>query len=233
MVMQYRHIFFDLDHTLWDFDLNAREALLDLYEVLGLKDEGVTDFEIFYTSYLHHNKILWDRYHHGYISTEELKWKRMWRTLLDFKIGSEPLARNMSATFLQLLPEKQHLFPYAPEILTYLREKGYGLHLITNGFEETQWRKLRNSRLDGYFAEVITSERSGSVKPNPGIFEYALKRTGASLRESIMIGDNPDADIEGALNMGMDCIFVNHGPDEVPSPATYSVRNLRELESIL
>jgi putative hydrolase of the HAD superfamily len=157
----------------------------------------------------------------------------MWRTLLDFKIGSEPLARNMSATFLQLLPEKQHLFPYAPEILTYLREKGYGLHLITNGFEETQWRKLRNSRLDGYFAEVITSERSGSVKPNPGIFEYALKRTGASLRESIMIGDNPDADIQGALNMGMDCIFVNHGPDEVPSPATYSVRNLRELESIL
>lgn len=230
--MHYKHIFFDLDHTLWDFDRNAREALLDLYAQLDLRQEGISDFEEFYRRYLHHNQILWDRYHHGYISTEELKWKRMWRTLLDFKIGSEPLARKMSAAFLELLPDKQHLFPYALEILAYLRQKGYVLHLITNGFEQVQWRKLRNSRLEGYFGEVITSEKSGSVKPNRGIFEYALSLTGATISESIMIGDNPDADIQGALNMGMDCIFVNHSPDEMDVKATYTVRSLKDLENI-
>jgi putative hydrolase of the HAD superfamily len=231
--MQYRHIFFDLDHTLWDFDLNAKEALLELYDLLQLKDAGILDFESFYQRYLHHNQILWDRYHHGFISSEELKWKRMWRTLLDFKIGNEPLSRKMSATFLELLPEKKHVFPYTIEILTYLREKGYLLHLITNGFEAVQWRKLRTSRLDDYFEEVITSEKSGSVKPNRAIFEFALKITGAQLKESIMIGDNPDADIQGAINMGMDCIFVNHLNTEIQVPATYSITHLKELEEIL
>ena len=231
--MRYRHIFFDLDHTLWDFDLNAKEALLELYGLLRLNEEGISDVDAFYQRYLHHNQVLWDRYHHGYISSEELKWKRMWRTLLDFKIGSEPLARKMSATFLELLPEKQHLFPYTVQILGYLRDKGYRLHLITNGFELTQWRKLRNSRLDDYFEEVITSEKSGSVKPQRGIFEFALRVTGAKVEESIMIGDNPDADIQGALGVGMDCIFVNHVDSDAAVPATYSIRHLRELEGIL
>lgn len=231
--MQYRHIFFDLDHTLWDFDLNAKEALLELYELLQLHQEGITEFTPFYERYLYHNQVLWDRYHHGFISGEELKWKRMWRTLLDFKIGNEPLARKMSATFLELLPEKQNLFPYTIEILTYLREKGYLLHLITNGFEAVQWRKLRTSRLEDYFEEVITSEKSGSVKPNPEIFEFALRITGAELKESIMIGDNPDADIQGATNIGMDCVFVNHVNAEAKVAATYSITHLKELEQIL
>ena len=231
--MQYRHIFFDLDHTLWDFDLNAKEALGELYQLLDLNAEGVHEFDTFYERYLHHNQVLWDRYHHGFISSEELKWKRMWRTLLDFKIGNEPLARKMSATFLELLPEKKHLFPHTIEILTYLKDKGYLLHLITNGFEAVQWRKLRTSRLENYFEEVITSEKSGSVKPNREIFEYALKITGAGLKESIMIGDNPDADIQGAINMGMDCIFVNHIHSDVKVRATYSIRHLKELEQIL
>lgn len=231
--MQYRHIFFDLDHTLWDFDLNAKEALIELYDVLNLKKVGIADFDAFYKSYLHHNQILWDRYHHGYISGEELKWKRMWRTLLDFKIGSEPLARKMSEAFLERLPDKQHLFPYTLEILQYLKAKGYKLHLITNGFEAVQWRKLRSSGLEGYFEEVITSERSGSIKPQKAIFEFALSLTGAGLKESIMIGDNQDADIQGALNMGMDCIFVNHiGAVPVVGP-TYSITHLKELEGIL
>jgi putative hydrolase of the HAD superfamily len=231
--MQYRHIFFDLDHTLWDFDLNAREALLELYDALHLQTEGVSDFDTFYVRYLHHNQILWDRYHHGHISGEDLKWKRMWRTLLDFKIGSEPLARKMSALFLELLPEKQNLFPYTLEILTYLKDKGYQLHLITNGFEAVQWRKLRTSGLEPYFLTVITSEKSGSVKPNKAIFDFALSLTGATLTESIMIGDNPDADIQGALNVGMDCIFVNHVRSEAEIPATYAITHLRELETIL
>jgi putative hydrolase of the HAD superfamily len=185
--MKYRHLFFDLDHTLWDFDTNAMETLADVYKELDLLTAGINDFDLFCKHYLHHNAILWDRYHHGYISADDLKWKRMWRTLLEFKNGSEELARKMSGYFLDVLPTKQNLFPYTREILKHLKEKGYKLHLITNGFEKTQWRKLDNSKLGNYFEEVITSERSNSVKPNKEIFEYALRITGAELSHSIMM----------------------------------------------
>lgn len=232
--MKYQHIFFDLDHTLWDFDVNAMETLSDVYQQLNLQAAGVHDFDLFCKQYLHHNAILWDRYHHGFITSDDLKWKRMWRTLLDFKIGSEELAKNMSAVFLEILPTKQNLFPYTHEILQHLKAKGYVLHLITNGFEKTQWRKLDNSNLGHYFNEVITSEASNSVKPNKEIFDYALKVTGAALQESIMIGDNLDADIAGAINAGMDSIFVNHIKAELNGvQPTYVIYHLKELEEIL
>jgi putative hydrolase of the HAD superfamily len=232
--MQYRHLFFDLDHTLWDFDVNAMETLADVYAQMDLQAAGVTDFELFCKYYLHHNAILWDRYHNGFISSDDLKWKRMWRTLLEFKIGSEELARKMSGIFLEILPTKQNLFPYTHEILTHLKDKGYVLHLITNGFEKTQWRKLDNSNLGQYFNEVITSEASNSVKPNKEIFEYALKVTGAELRESIMIGDNLTADIQGAINAGMDSVFVNHIKAELNGvKPTHVIYHLKELEELL
>ncbi|MFN8265735.1 MAG: YjjG family noncanonical pyrimidine nucleotidase [Chitinophagaceae bacterium] len=231
--MRYRHLFFDLDHTLWDFDKNAMETLNNVYQDLNLYDAGIHDFDLFCKHYLHHNAILWDRYHHGYISTEDLKWKRMWRTLLEFKIGSEELARKMSVYFLEVLPTKQNLFPYTHEILQHLKEKNYVLHLITNGFEKTQWSKLSNSNLGQYFEEVITSEKSNSVKPNKEIFEYALHITGAQLAESIMIGDNLDADIQGAVNAGMDSVFVNHiGAELKEVKPTYMITHLKELETI-
>ena len=231
--MKYRHIFFDLDHTLWDFDANAMETLADVYKELDLLSSGINDFDLFCKHYLHHNAILWDRYHHGYISADDLKWKRMWRTLLEFKNGSEELARKMSGYFLEVLPTKQNLFPHTHEILRHLKEKQYKLHLITNGFEKTQWRKLDNSNLGHYFEEVITSEGSNSVKPNKEIFEYALRITGAQLNESIMIGDNLDADIKGAINAGMDSIFVNHISAELKDvKPTYVITHLRELEEI-
>jgi putative hydrolase of the HAD superfamily len=231
--MKYHHIFFDLDHTLWDFDANAMETLADVYKELDLQAAGINDFDLFCKHYLHHNAILWDRYHHGYISADDLKWKRMWRTLLEFKNGSEELARKMSGYFLEVLPTKQNLFPYTHEILKHLKEKEYKLHLITNGFEKTQWRKLDNSKLGSYFEEVITSERSNSVKPNKEIFEYALRITGAQVHESIMIGDNLDADIKGALNAGMHAIFVNHINSELKGiEPTYVIHHLKELEEI-
>jgi putative hydrolase of the HAD superfamily len=231
--MKYKHLFFDLDHTLWDFDTNAMETLADVYSSLSLKEAGVNDFDLFCARYLHHNAILWDRYHNGFISGEDLKWKRMWRTLLEFKIGSEELARKMSHEFLEILPTKQNLFPHTREILQHLKEKKYVLHLITNGFEKTQWRKLNNSNLGQYFEEVITSEGSNSVKPNKEIFEYALNVTGAQLNESIMLGDNLEADIKGAINAGMDCVFVNHLNVELNGVRpTHVIYHLKELEGL-
>ena len=185
--MKYKHLFFDLDHTLWDFDSNAKETLIEVYRLFKLAEKEVSPFEDFYTIYLKHNSILWDRYNNGFITSEELKWRRMWRTLLDFKIGDELLAKQISAKFLDILPTKKMLFDYTIEILEYLAGKKYSLHLITNGFEKTQWSKITNANLAKYFTHIITSEKSNSLKPAKEIFEYAIKKAGANLHESIMI----------------------------------------------
>jgi putative hydrolase of the HAD superfamily len=229
---KYKHLFFDLDHTLWDFDANAKETLSELYSIFDLDKRIKTPFEDFYPKYLFHNEVLWDRYHKGLISSDELKWKRMWRTLLDFKIADEPLARELSGKFLEILPTKKLLFPYTKEILDYLNEKDYELHLITNGFEKTQWSKLNNSGLGEYFTHVVTSEMSNSLKPKKEIFDYALDKAQAMLPESIMIGDNLDADIYGAMNAGMDTVFVNHINAVTDLKPTYTVTHLKELELI-
>ena len=157
----------------------------------------------------------------------------MWRTLLDFKIADETLAKEMSTQFLEILPTKKKVFEYTFEILEYLSQKNYSIHILTNGFEKTQWSKLNNSNLSKYFTHVITSETSNSVKPKKEIFEYALNKTNSILEECIMIGDNPDADIQGAINAGMDTIFVNHIRTNCLLKPTYTIHHLRELESIL
>lgn len=228
----YKHLFFDLDHTIWDFDTNAKATLTDLY-AQGLEEKTKVPFDEFYERYIFHNSHLWARYEKGFIGVEELKWKRMWRTLLDFKIADETLSKEISVQFLNILPTKKEVFPYTFEILEYLKNKNYILHLITNGFVHTQTMKLQNSGLNKYFTEMITSEASNSLKPKKEIFDYALQKTGANLKESIMIGDNQDADIAGALNAGMDAVFVNHINEASKLKATYTITHLKELEDIL
>ena len=157
----------------------------------------------------------------------------MWLALLEFKIADEPLARKLSVQFLETLPTKKKLFPYTVEILEYLKNKNYKMHLVTNGFESVQHNKLRESKLTNYFEQVITSEASNSLKPNKEIFDYALQKAGAVLGESIMIGDNQDADIQGGINAGMDTIFVNHLKVAPTVKSTYMIHHLKELENIL
>ena len=234
--MRYRHLFFDLDHTLWDFEANSRQTLDELYHSLNLAEKGIHDFELFHKNYLVHNDKLWDRYRNGYIKVDELRWKRMWLTLLDFKIADEPLAREMGVRFLDLLPTRKILFPYTFEILDYLSAKKYELHLITNGFEKTQHSKLKYSGLDKYFRHVITSEGSNSLKPHKEIFDYAFQKTGATPEQSIMIGDSMDVDILGAMNAGIDQVHVNHLTNKLElindQKPTYTVYSLKELEAI-
>jgi putative hydrolase of the HAD superfamily len=206
--------------------------LLELYNTLQLEQRGIHDFDLFHKNYLAHNEKLWERYRNGYIKQEELRVKRMWLALLDFKIADETLAKSMSIRFLDLLPTRTILFPYAIEILEYLTNKKYELHLITNGFEKTQHSKLRYSGLDKYFKEVITSEGSSSLKPNKDIFDYAFKKTGASPSESIMLGDSIEVDIIGAMNAGIDQVFINHLNIPIDIKPTYVVRSLIELEKI-
>jgi putative hydrolase of the HAD superfamily len=232
-VKNYKHLFFDLDHTLWDFEANAKETLQQLCTLNNLEARGVNDFEFFFKQYCYHNDQLWKRYTTGTIRQEELRWKRMWLSLLDFKIADEALSKLLALQFLNELPNRKNLFPYTIEILEYLIEKKYVLHLITNGFENIQYSKLSNTNLTKYFKEIITSEKANSLKPNKEIFEFALNATGANINESIMIGDNLDADIKGAKNAGLDTVFVNHLRMETTDvKPTFTIHHLKELEEI-
>lgn len=230
--MSYKHLFFDLDHTLWDFETNSKETLKQVFFEKKLNETLTQDFDGFHDRYSFHNKKLWDRYHNGFMKQEDLKWKRMWLTLLDYKNGDEKLARQMAVEYLEILPHKKAIFPYTIEILDYLQNKNYLLHLITNGFNELQWGKLVSSKLEKYFINIITSEKAMALKPHKDIFEYALKVCGAGKQESIMLGDNLDADIKGAMDFGLDTVFVNHINEQTDLKPTYTIYHLKELEAI-
>ena len=206
--------------------------MLELYHQLQLEEKGVNDFDLFHKNYLAHNEKLWERYRNGFIKQEELRVKRMWLSLLDFKIADELLAKDLSIRFLDSLPTRTVLFPYALDILQYLTKRNYQLHLITNGFEKTQHSKLKYSGLDKYFKEVITSEASSSLKPNKEIFEFAFEKTGAKPEESIMLGDSLEVDILGAMRAGIDQVFINHQNITTEIMPTYTVTSLKELEEI-
>ena len=231
--MGYKTIFFDLDHTLWDFEQNSYNTLEHIYTEYKLVDRGVDSLAAFHQRHKAHNDRLWARYRNGFINREDLKWKRMWLTLIDFKIGDEAFARSLSAVYMDMLPYQQSLFPHALEVLDYCKEKAYDMNLITNGFEDTQWKKLNAAGIGHYFSHVITSEASSSLKPHAPIFNYALSQAAAEKESSIMIGDSLEADILGAQAFGMDQVYFN--PDRIAHTErpTYEISCLSELKRIL
>ena len=227
---KYKHIFFDLDHTLWDFETNSKHTLLNLLSKYEL-DKNISS-EKFIEDYWVHNKRLWDAYEKSEIDQKTLRFERFNLSLKDQGLLDARLAEIMSQEYLALLPFRKNLMNGAKDVLDYLKPN-YVLHLITNGFEKTQRNKLHHSSLGHYFEEIITSEKSNSVKPQKAIFDFALQVTGASINESIMIGDNPDADIQGAINVGMDSVYVNHTNKPIDISPTYTIYHLKELEEIL
>ena len=232
MKKEYKHLFFDLDHTLWDFDKNSELTLRQLHAEYDLPKRGITDFDAFLAQYVIHNDKLWDRFRKGFIKRDELRWKRMWLTLLDFRIGDTALAHELSTAYLEILPTKGALIPHAKELLDHCKDR-YTLHMITNGFETTQWLKMQYSGIRSYFSEVITSEKSNSLKPHREIFDYALRSTGALAEHSIMIGDALEIDILGAINAGWDQVYFNPLKKAHDRQPTYEVHELAELMDIL
>lgn len=232
--MTYKHLFFDLDHTLWDFENNSRAVLEILFEKHRLSEVcGIALFEDFRESFELNNERFWIRYRKGFVKREELRWKRMWHTLLDFDKNDMELTHSLSDEYLELLPNQNKLMPFAKEVLEYCREKGYQLHLITNGYEEAQWKKMKQSEIDHYFLNVITSENSKSLKPQKEIFEFALQASGAFIKESLMIGDAIEADILGAQAIGMDQVYFNFLKKEHAEKPTFEINSLEELKRIL
>ncbi len=229
---KYKHIFFDLDRTLWDFEQNATDALIEMYVEEKLKSAGIPDQDKFIRIYRLFNRELWQQFKENEITKDYLKTERFYRTLKHFGVEDYELAGRLGRQYLTISPTKKKLFPYSIEILEYLRKK-YQLHIITNGFKEVQFVKLEHSGLSPFFNEVITSEAVGYKKPDSRIFDFALEKANASKNESIMIGDDAEADIKGAQNAGIDQVYVNFHHSVNGVKPTFEVNSLEEIEKIL
>ncbi len=227
---KYKNIYFDLDRTLWDFDSNAKETFQDIYKKYELQKIFNT-FDNFYNTYIKHNERLWKIYRNGKIRKSVLAFKRFALTLEEFGVKDEELAKKIGQDYIEISPTKKRLFPGTYETLDYLKDK-YNLYIITNGFNEVQFTKLKNSKLDAYFKKIFTSENAGAQKPNAKIFEHALKTVNAKKKESVMIGDDIDTDIIGAKKFGLDQIYFNPERKEHTEDITHEITKLKELLEI-
>ncbi len=230
--MNYRHIFFDLDHTLWDFDKNAEETIHGLYHSYNLRALGLHSADEFIETYTRNNHELWAEYHVGKITKEELRKTRFSKTFMELGVTPEKVPQQFEDDYVLICPTKTNLFPHALETLDYLQGK-YTLHIISNGFKESTQMKIGNTGLSRYFKEVIISEIVGMNKPDRAIFEYAMKVSNAEFCESIMIGDSIEADIRGAQGCGMDAIYFNPMQKETPDDVRHYISCLSELTKIL
>lgn len=223
-----KHVFFDLDHTLWDYDRNAQETLTEIFHQLE-KSSNIS-LKKFINTFYDVNDKLWQKYNQGVIDREHIRNDRFKQ--LFKKVGiDESQSMDSSDYFIANCAEKPHLFPYAKSALDYLKRK-YSLHIITNGFQDIQPKKLRSSGIEQYFEIVVTSENSNARKPSPEIFQFAMDQASTHKDESVMIGDNPKADIHGARDFGMRTILFDPSGRR-RSMADYSIQSLNELIDIL
>ena len=226
--MKIKHIFFDLDHTLWDFEANSDIA----FETIFKKYNVNVSLEKFLNYYRGINENYWKLYRDEKITKEELRYGRLKDAFKIIKYSAnDDLINNLADDYIGFLPNSNKLFDGTHEILAYL-QPNYKMHIITNGFTDVQYKKMENSGLNTYFDRIITSEEVGVKKPNPIIFQYALEQANATTQESIMIGDNWEADIMGAKNAGLDVIFCNFNAKPV-SESIKSISNLFELKLFL
>ena len=230
--MHYKHLFFDLDHTIWDFDKNAEETLHELYHSYNLRDLGLASPDQFIEVYTQNNHQLWAEYHIGKITKEKLRETRFSKTFIDLGLSPDRIPRQFEDDYVNICPTKTNLFPKTHETLAYLKRK-YALHLISNGFKESTELKVTKNGLGEYFSNVVISEVVGFNKPDKAIFNHALGLANAGVEESIMIGDSVEADIRGAQNYGMKAIYFNPERKEKPDDVEQEISCLSELMSLL
>ena len=228
----YRHLFFDLDRTLWDFDAAAEVAFERIYEQYHLRELGIPSAHEFHMVYHPLNEKLWELYRADQITKDELNRTRFLKPLEHYGIHDIALADHLSEDYVYWSPRIVRLVPGTMELLEYLKPK-YHLHLITNGFEEVQHTKLSGSGMEPYFETLTVSEEVGVKKPNPEIFRYALKKAGATPEESLMIGDEMAVDINGARAAGIDQVFFNATGQPAQGQCTFEVSSLSEIKGIL
>jgi putative hydrolase of the HAD superfamily len=231
-ISRYKHIFIDLDKTLWDFEQNSLETFKDIFRKYDLLSKGIPSLELFIVEYTRINDMLWGLYRKNQIKKEVLNIKRFDMALNEFCIDDGVLATHIAEDYVTLSPLKENLFPEARKALEYLQAR-YPLHIITNGFEEVQQKKLDVSDLRKYFTTITTSEEAGVKKPEPWIFELSLQKASASPEESLMIGDDLVVDMEGARNIGMDTMFFNPEKTNHKDPVTFEITSWKEISNFL
>ncbi|KGL59631.1 YjjG family noncanonical pyrimidine nucleotidase [Polaribacter sp. Hel1_33_49] len=227
--MEIQHVFFDLDHTLWDFEKNSDLAFKKVFD----KQNITIDLNSFLEVYKPLNLQYWKMYREEKVTKEELRYKRLKSTFdaVNYRI-SDNLIDVIAIEYINFLPDFNHLFEHTFEILDYLKGK-YQLHIITNGFEEIQTKKMETSKILHYFDIIVTSESVGVKKPNPKVFNFALEKANAINSASIMIGDSIEADVEGALSVGMKAIHANFEKGKVNNVNFNSITSLLDIKEYL
>ena len=229
---KYCCIFFDLDHTLWDYEANSSATLVDLYHQYDLQAKGVERYDDFTTQFRVINTKLWDLYDRGAILGDVIRKERFKQILAAFKIHDEKLCEDLSRDYLIECPKKGHLIPHALEVLEYL-STDYKLTVITNGFDDIQHVKMESTKLLPFFDHIITSQRAGCRKPSCEIFTFALNCNGIKNHEAIMVGDNLITDVGGACNAYIDAVYFNPEKISHDGHSAHEINCLSELRRIL
>lgn len=228
-----QHIFFDLDNTLWDHRRNAKLALEDLFKREQIRAKYSLTFEEFHKEYFTVNENLWAQIRDGEIDKEYIRKFRFYNTFLFFGIDDFELAQRFEINFLDEIVSYNHLVEGAFELLEYLSQKKYRLHVLSNGFKEVTYRKCELSGIKNYFETITSADEINIRKPQPEIFEYALNKSGTKKAESVIIGDDWIADIEGGLAFGMKAIFFDVFNDNYTAENVKTVKKLSEIHELL
>lgn len=223
-----KHLFFDLDRTLWDFDKNSKQALVLLFSDLNLDKKDIC-FSDFYNYYLQVNAKLWKAYGKKEITKEFLRIERFRKTLEKWNVQDDSIVNHFSDGYVEISPKQICLFPNTIETLRELKLSGYRMHIITNGFVEVQYTKLENCLLRPYFDVIVCSEEIGINKPDPEIFNYSLKKANAVPENSVMIGDDYEVDVLGAERVGMRAYHFNPQIKESNIKHVNQITNLSQL----
>lgn len=229
---RYCTVFFDLDHTLWDYETNSRATLTELHHEYQLAAKGIPDVSLFLDRFKIVNDELWDHFDNGRITSDVIRKERFHRILGHFGVRDEKLDADLSRDYLDQCPRKGQLMPYAIEVLDYLTDR-YRLTVITNGFDEIQQLKLAAGNLHKYFDHIVTSQRAGHRKPSREIFDFALRHNDTQCHEAIMIGDNLVTDIGGARSANIDAVFFNSDGRVHNETLDFEITTLLELKRIL
>ncbi|MBK3518068.1 YjjG family noncanonical pyrimidine nucleotidase [Carboxylicivirga marina] len=228
---KYKHLFFDLDHTLWDFEANSEATLREMFESYNLS-RFFADYEDFHAKYEPHNLHLWAQYRKNRVTKKVLNVQRFYLPFAEVGFDDFSIAQKFAKDYLDISGTKTILFPNTIEVLRQLQER-YQLHIITNGFKEVQNQKLQNSGLRPFFTNIYISELIGVQKPHAYFFDYAIKSSHASRKESLVIGDSLEADIKGAKKAGIDQVFFNSKKQSHDEDITFVINELRELLEFL
>ncbi len=229
---KYKHVFFDLDRTIWDFEKNSGATIKEILNTFNLADK-IPDESEFVKRYHIYNEHLWSLYRENKITKPVLRTERFRLLINDYNISSGTLVDEISKYYIENTPRKPFLIDGAKSILEYLNPK-YQMHIISNGFTKSQFLKLKSADIAPFFRNLYTSEMVGVAKPDRKIFEYAIKSSNARKSESIFIGDDILADINGARQFGIDQVWFNPAPKKLPSTkATFEISHLSELKNIL